>query len=283
MRDQGLSGREIARRLQVDEATVRRGLQRASERQLLDEQHPYDLAPPLHISGDWLLTADWHIPITRYEYANQAIEAAARQGIGNLAIIGDFWNMDALSRFDPKQSNAGLAGEHRAGVKTMRRLLSLFDRVLLSWGNHDDRLGRALGFKLEFTATMRMMFGELGEDLLSRIELTDYDHVWHADTSLNGFPWYFCHPQAYTRTPLAGARALSAKHNANVGVAHSHHAAIGYATDGKKVVLEFGGLFDTRRTEYLRRSTTYPVWANGYVIFKDGRPTMHSPGFGAEL
>jgi hypothetical protein len=66
----------------------------------------------------------------------------------------------------------------------------------------------------------------------------------------------------------------------NVLTAHSHHSAVGYAADGVHVVAELGGFFDARATEYLQRSTAYPLWTQGYALINDaGRLTVHSPGW----
>ena len=68
--------------------------------------------------------------------------------------------------------------------------------------------------------------------------------------------------------------------NANVITAHSHHCAIGYATDGERVVAEAGGLFDRTQTAYLQRTTTHPNWAQGFCLLKRDEPIIiDSPGF----
>jgi hypothetical protein len=120
---------------------------------------------------------------------------------------------------------------------------------------------------------MKLVFGNLGVDALEKITFTNLDHLWI------GTDWYICHPGNYTRVPLSTARTLATKYNANVITAHSHHAAVGYAIDGEKVVAEIGGLFDRHRTGYLQRSTTFPTWAQGYGFLDNGFLNVRSPGW----
>ena len=76
--------------------------------------------------------------------------------------------------------------------------------------------------------------------------------------------WRICHPANYSRIPLSNPIRLAAKYDCNVITAHSHHCAIGKAINGYFTVAEAGGLFDRDKTQYLQRSTTFPVWTNGF-------------------
>jgi len=113
--------------------------------------------------------------------------------------------------------------------------------------------------------------------LLGRIQFTNLDHMWIDVPGAE--PWYVCHPANYSRIPLSTARVLAAKYNANIITAHSHHCAVGYATDGERVVAEIGGLFDRHKTAYLQRSTTFPTWQTGYAFLEGGKLIVDSPGW----
>jgi predicted phosphodiesterase len=279
-----MSNRAIGRTLGVDEKTVRRGLMRAGYKRFLvpldiEDRFAFSLDKPITIEDPIVtITADWHIPLYDPNYVNDMIERSRAAGSKTLLIAGDFFNFDALSAYDPKQEEAGLELELTEGTAVMRVLLETFDRIVYVWGNHDARLHKALGFAIQFKQAMRMVFGNLGDEALQRLEFTNLDHCWIKQG--DGRDWYVCHPQSYNKAPLTTARALAAKENANVITAHSHHCAIGYATDGDKVVCEIGGLFDRHKTAYLQRSTTYPTWVQGFSILVAGEPIMlTSPGF----
>lgn len=282
--DAGLSNRQIATRLGVNESTVRRNLDAIEyqrnmipvELEPFEERFRVDLDKPIRHEGDLMITADWHIPLYDPRYVNEMLRTANRESLGSLCIGGDFFNFDALSAYDPKQAEAGLERELGEAIAVMRVLLETFDNVYFIWGNHDARMHKALGYKIQFRDAMRMCFGELGSEALSKITFTNLDHMW-VDTDET--PWYICHPVSYSRTPLASARALISKVQANVITAHSHHCAIGHGVDGTLVAAEIGGLFDRDKTAYLQRSTTFPTWQQGYGWLKEGRLTISSPSW----
>lgn len=275
----GWSNYRIAERFEIHESTVRRGFERIGyTRHRLPEDHPtryeFDLDTPIVVEGDAMVTADWHIPLYDPKVVNTMIDKARDEGLTNLIIGGDFWNFDALSQYDPKQSDAGLEREWHEGIAVMRVLLETFENIYYVWGNHDARLHKALGYKMRFADAMRMVFGLLGDEALDRFTFTNLDHVILAS---GGERFYICHPANYTSVPLNSARKIANKVNMNVITAHSHHAAVGLAEDGQKIVIEAGGLFDRTKTAYLKRSTTFPTWAQGYVWIKDGVPHVYSP------
>jgi hypothetical protein len=264
------------------------------------ERFSFDLDKPIVLKDtNAMVTADWHIPVFDPFLTNQMILEAQARNIKTLVIAGDYFNFDALSQYDPKQETAGLDRELAEGLAVMRVLDRTFDRIIYVWGNHDVRMHRALGYKTQFKSAMQMTFGALGLELLSKIEFTNLDHIWlvlgepdFEEEDENGQArelydryrpekrWYICHPQAYSSIPLSGARRLVSKHNANVVTAHSHHCAIGFGPDGVLQAVEAGGLFDRKKTAYLKRSTTFPTWQQGYGFLLGGRFHLRSPLWG---
>ena len=281
--DRGWSNHKIAKHFGVWESTVRRGLDRIGYKRYLvptdrqPDRFTFDLDKPIVHVGDAMITADWHIPLYDPDLVNNMIEKARELELTDLVIGGDFFNFDALSQYDPKQDSAGLDRELAEALAVMRVLLETFERIYYIWGNHDNRLTKTLGFKLRFEDAMRLMFGELGEELLGRLVFSGLDHIWIESGTQT---YYICHPANYTRTPLATARTLATKYHANVVTAHSHHFAAGSDISGDLVVAEAGGLFDRSKTSYLQRSTTFPTWCQGYAWIKDGRLSLTSPLWG---
>src|SRR5690348_42760 len=276
----GESNYRIAERFGVHESTVRRGLRDIGyKRHLLPTDHPtryeFDLDKPIvRTAKKIMVTSDWHIPVYDHKYVNEMILTARDQGITKLVIGGDYFNYDSLSQYDPKQTDAGLYREHTESMAVMRVILETFDEIDFIWGNHDARMHKALGFKMRFAEAMRMVFGTLGEAALDRIQFSNLDHMI---VKSGGEDFYIAHPQNYNATPLATARKLANKVNMNVITAHSHHAAIGFAEDGHKIVAEAGGLFDRSKTEYLKRTTTFPTWTQGFLWVDSGTPHLWTP------
>lgn len=300
-----LSNVRLAELANCDESSIRRSLKRSNfKRHLvptdLEDRFLFDLDQPLTIKNeDLMITADWHIPLYNPGLVNQMIEDAREKGIKKLVIGGDFWNMDQLSQYFPKQKDARFDREWKEGIAVAKTLAETFDEIFYVWGNHDIRFGKNLGFALEFVDTMRMIFGIAGEEVLSKFRFTNLDHLWmlygepvlsedqaesmgmtEVERYLPHQRWYVCHPQNYTRVPLNTARTLTTKTNSNVITAHCHHAAVGYGINGKLVAAEAGGLFDPQVTAYLQRSTTFPTWTPGYGFIKDERFVLKTPHFG---
>lgn len=286
LREAGYNNVEIAEQLGVSEAAVRRGLQKANYNpNRLPAQWIKRMAVGLEQAvrldvsklGPGAVTADWHHPLTDYHLVNRFIDHATEVGATNwLLVAGDWFNMDALSAFDYKQSSAGLPKELEGSSQTMARLLEVFDRIILTWGNHDARLHKALGYKVRFNQAMRMLFADLGIEAYEKIEISDLDHAW-IDTPRG--PYYVAHPKAYNSNPLTSARKIAGIKHAHVLLGHSHHTAIGHDPSGKFVVGELGGFFDIGKTEYLQRTTTYPQWQQGYA-FIDGQGFLAIEGEG---
>jgi predicted phosphodiesterase len=273
----------IGKLLGVDEATVRRNLDRVDYRRYLipvDESYDrffFDVDEAIEVKEDSvMITADWHIPLYDPEYANKMITHARENDIRTLIVGGDFFNFDSISRFDDKQEDAGLEREIDEGIAVMDVLCQTFDRIIYVWGNHDARIHRRLGYKMAFKSTMQTIFRALDTEDFAKIEFSNLDHAW---VEQNGERWYVCHPDSYTRVPLSGARVLATKVQTNVITAHSHHCAVGYAIDGEHVVCEIGGLFDTSKTRYLQRTTTHPTWTQGFAWLKNGKLGVSSPGW----
>jgi hypothetical protein len=280
--------REIGMALGVDEASVRRGLAKAGWKPYLvpsNVVHSIQTAVerPMVLDtsalGAGAITADWHHPLTDYGLVNVFIEQARELRATNyLVVAGDWFNVDALSSFDHKQASADLDTEFLGSTATMETLLSTFKRLIFSWGNHDARMHKALGYKVSFTKAMKMMFEDLDPKLMDRVSFTNLDHIY-IDTPARG-RYMVAHPKTYSSIPLSSARKLASKHLTHVLTGHSHHTALGYDPSGRFVVGELGGFFSADHVEYLQRTTNFPNWTNGYgFLSKDGHLSMESPGW----
>lgn len=276
LRDTGLTQKDIASQYEVNERTVRKWLTKLP---VLPKMSPIDLDVPITLSGKTVtITADWHIPLHSDEWINRMMTSSMDHGSEVLLVAGDWFNFDSLSQYDPKQASAGLELELETGRAMMEAMLQIFPEVVYVWGNHDARLHKSLGYKMQFNQAMRTVFGELGTEALGRIRFSSLDHCW---LQTPRGTWYVCHPAAYSSVPLGTARKMAPIHpKSNIITAHSHHCAVGYAPDGVSVVSEAGGLFDATKTAYLQRSTTFPRWQNGYAILDaQGNYHLYSEGW----
>lgn len=272
------TNQEVGSALGISEAAVRRAFSKigADRHELVGRDLPIE--KPIRYSlaqGDIALAGDLHVPITKWSFLNRFMADTKAEGIKTLGIPGDFWNADQASEFEYKQSAADMATEKEVGTEVMTAFLEQFDRVILSWGNHDARYHKRLRYGVDFITTMKMLFEGVPDKLLDKVQWTNLDHFYVEDGV--GDPWYICHPKSYSQVPLTQARRIASKMLCNVVTAHSHHHAVGSDVSGKYICAEVGGFFDRDRTEYLLRSTQFPNWQNGYaVIRQDNSISMRS-------
>jgi len=224
------------------------------------------------VSGRGVVSSDWHLPLTDYERAARLIESADKTGCTDyLLIVGDYFNLDALSVYAPKQDDAGLVVEIERGGMLMDMLLDVFDRVVVSRGNHDERLVNTLGWKIRFEQSIKMLLPNLSDERASRMEVTALDYVF-ADTE-HGM-WMNAHTNQYSKIPLAVPRELCDIHQMHVAAGHRHHHAIGRSKAGYYAV-ETGGLFDGSKTAYLKKWTsTFPKWCPGWMVLHEAGPYL---------
>ncbi len=74
----------------------------------MTHEHPIaPMAEELIITGNGVVSSDWHVPLTHFGHAAQLIQSAIDYGLTDwLAIVGDFFNLDAMGRWDDKQESA---------------------------------------------------------------------------------------------------------------------------------------------------------------------------------
>lgn len=235
---------------------------------------------PLVRVGNAIISADYHVPLHDPDLINKMIEVARKHEIKQLIIAGDFWNMDTFSTFLPEQPEAAWPIEHREGIRVMRTLLNTFDEVDFTWGNHDFRLVRKLGYKKSYKECMDWTFQVLTDEEKAKIRISDLDYMNYYPTGVEGRKFRVCHPSNYSSVPLAVPKKLAPKYNCSIMSAHSHHFSLGVAPNGYDLMIELGGFFDKKRTEYIQRTNDNHEWTQGFVMLKEGIPTLFGPAFG---
>lgn len=220
--------------------------------------------------GRGSLSSDLHLPLTSERAIMHLIDNAKRlKATDWLAIPGDYFNYDVLSDYLPKQGDHDLYDEIVMGRRLMRILLGVFDRVIVSLGNHDQRLVRALGYKMRFEHSMAICFGELPEGMRSRIEFTGRDYMLHE--SEEGL-WRFCHTRQYNMRQLAVPSDIADVYQQHVIAGHRHHHALGRSKSGLWCG-ESGWMCDEDKFSYIQRwTTTHPRMQQGYFCLVNGVP-----------
>lgn len=260
----------LARELGISRANLRHAVEK--HKHAARPVHPPlvpILAEPVRLSGDVACTSDWHVPITDYDLFTRFIESVEAYNLDTIICAGDLFNLDAMSRYPAKQAGAGFTPEREHAAYCCKLALANGRRLIITLGNHDERFQAKLEYNARFAEAMRMVLGDLlADDELSRITITDYDHVI-VDTDEG--EWRICHTKQYSRDPLKVPAKLSMRFGQHVAGGHRHHHALGFAPNGKRVC-EMGGFFDETRTEYIKKySTDFPMWQPGWGLLLGGK------------
>ena len=210
---------------------------------------------------DFLVASDFHVPGESAEWVDRLVEYGAEHLIKHLVINGDFWNHDAVSRWQFKDPSMGLKTEIKRGISLVKRLQAHF-KLYFVCGNHDSRLPKALDYALNFTDWMDALFG-------GTVTTTDFDYI---KVSSAGREFRICHPQYYSRTKGKEASELAHNLQENIIMAHQHFLGTASNRTGKYLCIDCGCMC-SQDMFYYKKSTTSkcPTWENGFVHVKDGK------------
>ena len=104
----------------------------------------------IRISGDAIITGDWHIPQHSEKILTKVLQTAKDYGIKTLVLNGDTLNMDSFSSFARKQADATWAVEQDSARKFFKRICKVFDRIICIIGNHEKRIERKTDYHIQF-------------------------------------------------------------------------------------------------------------------------------------
>ena len=211
-----------------------------------------------------LVCSDFHVPAESKKWLNKLLAYRREHKISQIIIAGDFWNHDAVSRWELKDPFLNLRKELQRG-KEVLDLLTAEAHVYLTCGNHDERMPRALNHALSFVDWMRMIH-------TFNLTVTDNDFLYLVSGQRN---FRVCHPHAYSR--IKGKQASSIAHDLqeDVMMGHQHYLSLLTNNTGKYVSIDLGCMCDSGAFLYKRKSTTrHPDWENGFVHLKGGQVKM---------
>ncbi len=217
---------------------------------------------PLYLTGDWMVTSDFHIPAIHLGWYESMLAVSEEMDVKNIIIAGDLINFDLLSFYwknKPDIRTATIEEEVSITKKILRDLETRFNQIVWLAGNHEKRFYNA------------MQRGVSVENLLSLLEclqtkylITPLSYCYLDDIRIT-------HPKSYRQTKLSVANVLASKYNCPVLQAHGHFFALGYS-QGNHLIGDTGGLMDIDRVAYMQEAdSTYPLWNNGFFVYKKGK------------
>jgi hypothetical protein len=222
----------------------------------------------LRIEGDAALSSDWHVPIIDWDVFHRWLDDAHRANLTTGICAGDMFNFDAWSRHDHKQKGTSPNDDMNAGAYAVTQALEVFDRLVVTRGNHDENLHRKLDYGIKFDRVLRMALEGVPREKLDRLVITGRDYVI-IDTDEG--EWRVCHTRSYSKQPLAYPNRISMRYEQHVAGGHRHHHAQGWSSAGRRLV-ELGGFMDEERMAYTKRYTNdFPIMQKGYALLIGGR------------
>jgi predicted phosphodiesterase len=261
--------------------------------------HPKDEA-----SVKILAISDLHIPLHNGEVLTHALMNHGDADI--LVINGDFLDLYSVSQWT-KNRSIPLIEEYKTGMKILRELASIFPKIYLTEGNHEDRLQRYFSSKIDLNVSFMTEadilhklakgydFDEDGE----LVKMHDLKNVFYTRGQQS---WYvqigkciFAHPTGSSgipmRTAIKTAEWFVGRDINFEAVVCAHTHQIGSIIWNNKLLIEQGcscipmEYEATSKMNYRPQTTGYTVIMmdkNGHVDFESSRTTFFSTGSAIE-
>lgn len=272
----GLHPDTIRKRMKKLGVAYKNWEEKVKEKKNTSIQHLIDsISPPvekhLQLTGDWVITSDWHIPAMSVEWFEILKEVSLKQGVQNLIIGGDFLNLDLLSYFWSERNNINtpsIAKELEVAKMVMRELEAIFKEIVWLIGNHERRFIHTVKYGLEASTMLFLLEAPIHKYTINNQSFCYLDSI------------RITHPKTYRQIKLSVSRDLASKYNCPVLQAHGHFFSLGYSRGGH-LIGDTGGLFDPTRIGYLTEAdSTHPVWNNGFFVYKNKKLYPYSNGIG---
>ena len=217
--------------------------------------------------GNYGIVCDLHSPHHDEVWINRYLTLCDRLGIDVEVIVGDLFDMGFAkwSKFkmmmDSGEKEENLDDELVACRKIMVAL-DYFKESYLVCGNHENRVDRLTDGRIQ----ARHIIDLIGEGKYKeKFTVSVYDKIYI------GAKYLAVHPKSYSQIGGSTAVRLAEKFHLNVLNAHGHFVALRYDRSGKHMAADIGGMFDTKKIDYIcKKTTTHPSWNNGFAMIVDG-------------
>jgi hypothetical protein len=185
-------------------------------------------------------------------------------------LLGDVMDMEEFSFFgidDHTSSfkrNCGYTGDF------IRFLAAIFDEIIWSKGNHEERLSRSNKNHID----MDLLANMCGlTDLVGSGQLVIVEHTMLYGSVGN---WAYVHPAGFSRTPGKTPSDIASVLRRNVITAHEHAFAMVRNNTDEYWCISTGGMFDSRYHKYIQHNVKgYNPWVRGFSTVIDGKPHLY--------
>ncbi len=226
---------------------------------------------PFALSGDFVITGDWQLPTTNYDFA--ALPSAIGQkhlpkGNRRLIIAGDFINADAFTTYESDLPTPAFEDELAAAEWLVGEMLRVYNEIYWIMGNHERRIGKRTRGALNHNRLRSLITRD------ERVKVSPWGHLT-IDTPQGIYR--VTHACNYSVNQLTVASELAQKFQQHIISHHEHHCGIGWDRFGRYIVVNNGGIFADEQMDYaVMDDGKNPRMKRGFTLLKDGVPTLLS-------
>jgi len=235
-----------------------------------DDMEQYD--KELWLEGDYMITADWHIPFHDVDLVEKMLAVAEKFGAKKLVIAGDFIELDVFKTYIDK--TAAWKYEKQKTRSILKALLGRFREIVWLIGNHEVRMWKRLQGMGEEEDIFQLI---LEAEAARKVRYSIYPY-----TIINS-SWMVVHPKSYSRIQARNAFFLASKYlvklvergkspNGIYGMvaAHGHLGGMGTDISGRFQVADGMGMMNPDKVHYqIIKISTSPNWRPGFFMLLD--------------
>lgn len=236
-----------------------------------DRPELYDWSLPEEWEFQWddfMVIGDVQLPTTDYDFATLPAMIAKKhlKKPRKLIIGGDFWNMDAWSKYKSVLALPAWINEREAARNLLTIYSQVFQEIWMIAGNHERRLLEHLDGQWDFqdVLTASLPSGHVKATVRDRCTV---------NTSQGKYT--ILHGDNYSKKSLNNADEWAQKFQSHVISHHEHHAAIGMDRFDRYYCVNNGGLFDQKKMSYVQiKTNTMANMSKGFTLVKKGYPYL---------
>lgn len=236
-----------------------------------DQPSLFDWSLPEHWKFEWddfMVIGDVQLPTTDYDFAMLPAMIAKKhlKKSRRLIIAGDFYNMDAWSKYPNSISTPTWEQEKLSARNLLTIYSQVFDEIWMISGNHERRILERLGgqYGMQDVLAASLPEGKVKATVMDRCSVSTSQGVY---TVLHG--------DNYAKKALNNADEWAQKFQTHIISHHEHHAAMGMDRYDRYYIINNGGLFDMNKMGYVQLKTnTCANMSQGFTMIKKGHPYL---------
>lgn len=243
-----------------------------------------DIEKNLFLEGDFIVSADYHVPYVHWPTFEWMIAVAKFFKIRNLIIAGDFLDEYAFSwvrGFDSSMRQKLFQQTFKNEIKKAKEIFEIFDKhfdkIIWVLGGHDSRIITLTKYEIDEDLLITLV-----TSFCKNVEVRKKIRCLPLNRVIVNKKWKIIHGATYSRIPLGKARSYWYKDpEYNTIMAHVHLGTFGFAPNGKNIICDLGVLCDEKKIPWtFIKETDHPRFVKGFGVIKDNEYYPFYEGLG---